>query len=258
MVYNCLLKDHCLQFSSHQPLQHKLGVIRTLRHRCNTICSTEEAKLKEIDHLKKVLSVSGYTKSAWDLASRNKEDNPTPPQDSDLPRAKKQSVTLPYVGRTSDSLAHTIQKAGVIVHMKPTNTLRSHLVHPKDKLEPGDKAGTVYHVKCGECDNHYVGETERQLNVRVSEHQKKKSAYVHQHLKQHNHTFSSKDDVSVLQTESDWFKRGVAESIHILRKRPTINRDKGRHTLPPYTRGSSSHLAHARCIPRMHRTVTNW
>ena len=44
--------DQYLQFSSNQPLQHKLGVIRTLYHRCNTICSSEEAKSEEIEHLK--------------------------------------------------------------------------------------------------------------------------------------------------------------------------------------------------------------
>ena len=37
--------DQYLQFSSNQPLSHKLGVIRTLKHRCETICSTEEGKL---------------------------------------------------------------------------------------------------------------------------------------------------------------------------------------------------------------------
>ena len=40
--------DQYLNFTSNQPLQHKLGVIRTLHHRCKTICSTEEAKLNEI------------------------------------------------------------------------------------------------------------------------------------------------------------------------------------------------------------------
>ena len=49
--------DQYLQFASNQPLNHKLGVIRTLRHRCDVICSTEEAKLQELEHLKKVLSV---------------------------------------------------------------------------------------------------------------------------------------------------------------------------------------------------------
>ncbi len=31
--------DHYLQFDSHQPLEHKLGVMRTLRHRANTTVS---------------------------------------------------------------------------------------------------------------------------------------------------------------------------------------------------------------------------
>ena len=34
--------DQYLQFDSNQPLQHKLGVIRTLNHRCKTICTTQE------------------------------------------------------------------------------------------------------------------------------------------------------------------------------------------------------------------------
>ena len=37
-----------LQFDSHQPLEHKIGVIRTLTHRANTICSTDKEKEKEI------------------------------------------------------------------------------------------------------------------------------------------------------------------------------------------------------------------
>ena len=45
--------DQNLQFTSNQPLQHKLGVIRTLHHRCQTLCSTEESKVAELEHLRK-------------------------------------------------------------------------------------------------------------------------------------------------------------------------------------------------------------
>ena len=224
--------DHYLQFSSHQPLQHKLGVIRTLKHRCETICSTEEAKLQEIQHLQKVLSVSGYTKDAWNLASHRKPPLPAPTVDRELPQQKGRYITLPYLGRTSDALAARIRKAGVAVHAKPTNTLRSRLVHPKDKMTPGEKAGTVYHIKCGDCEAEYVGETERQLNVRIKEHQTLKSSHVFKHLKETDHKFDSTEDVKLLHTESNWFKRGVAESIKILQHGPSINRDGGRHKLP--------------------------
>ena len=62
-------RDQYLQFDSNQPLQHKLGVIRTLHHRAQILCTTEEAKINEIEHLQRVLSISGYTKSAWVTAT---------------------------------------------------------------------------------------------------------------------------------------------------------------------------------------------
>ena len=42
-----------------------------------------------------------------------------------------------------------------------------------------------------------------------------------------------KEDTRVLDRESNWFKRGVKEAIHIRRRKPDLNLDKGRHHLPP-------------------------
>ena len=41
-----------------------------------------------------------------------------------------------------------------------------------------------------------------------------------------------KESVSILHQETDWFRRGVAEAIHIQREAPTLNRGRERHTLP--------------------------
>ena len=41
------------------------------------------------------------------------------------------------------------------------------LVHPKDKLEDDQKAEGVYKIPCLNCDNVYVGETKKTLNVTV-------------------------------------------------------------------------------------------
>ena len=93
-----------------------------------------------------------------------------------------------------------------------------------------DKAGLVYLIQCGDCDAKYVGETERKLSKRIHEHQKATSPVGH-HTQYNSHSFG-KDNVKVLQLESDWFRRGVAEAIHIETEKPTLNRDRGRHTLP--------------------------
>ena len=221
--------DQYLQFSSNQPLQHKLGVIRTLYHRCQTICSNEDLKLKEVEHLKKVLSVSGYTKAAWNAATtprtqcqdlRKQQPNPRP----------RGSITLPYVGPMTQAVARNIRKTGVMVHTKPCNTIRERLVHPKDKLPTLDQAGVVYKINCDTCDASYVGETERKLSARFKEHHRSSSP-VGQHMEYNQHKVTD-SNVSVLHKESDWFRRGVAEAIHIDQHSPVLNRGRERHTLP--------------------------
>ena len=57
-----------LQFDFFQPLQHKLGVIHTLHYRCHAIFTSDEAILAVLEHFKKFLSISGYTRSALDVA----------------------------------------------------------------------------------------------------------------------------------------------------------------------------------------------
>ena len=161
--------DQYLQFTSNQPLQHKLGVIRTLHHRCQTICSDPASKAAETSHLKKVLSVSGYTKDSWKTALKPR----TPTVTTDPNKSpSKGSVSLPYVGHMSDAIAMVLRKSGIIVHMKLCNTTRSRLVHPKDKVHKEEMSGVVYHIACGECDSSYVGETERSLKKRLTEHKR--------------------------------------------------------------------------------------
>ena len=88
----------------------------------------------------------------------------------------------------------------------------------------------VYHIKCGECEASYVGEMERRLSKRVKEHHRSSSP-IGQHLEERRHSFSD-ENVSVLHQDYNWFRRGVAEAIHILEEDPDLNRDRGRHTLP--------------------------
>ena len=86
--------DQYLQFNSNQPLQHKLGVIKTLVHRCKTICTNEENKLKEIEHLQKVLNIFGYTRSAGVTATRPKTNTTKSDKQKEKTRG---SITLPFV-----------------------------------------------------------------------------------------------------------------------------------------------------------------
>ena len=104
------------------------------------------------------------------------------------------------------------------------------MVAPKDKTDKLDKSGVVYKIDCQDCDQNYVGETERNLRKRMTEH-KRESSPVGAHLHSHHHSFEA-DNISVLDRDSRWFQRGVKEAIHIAATSPTLNRDRGRHVLP--------------------------
>ena len=104
-------------------------------------------------------------------------------------------------------------------------TLRSMLVHPKDKTPKEKLCGTIYHIACDE-------ETERNLSVRFKEHCKlDKPTGVGDHCNATGHSVSM-DNLRVLAREQDWLKRKVKEAIHIKQRAPSMNRDQG-YQLPP-------------------------
>jgi hypothetical protein len=218
--------DQYLQFDSHQPLQHKLGVIRTLRHRADTICSTQATKEEELNHLKTVLTASGYRKWAWDLPAKNKTSGPA----TNRSTPARGHVTMPYVQGVTEAMARKARDLGVSVHPQPINTIRGKLVRPKDPPEKLSRSNVVYKISCQNCPDTYVGETERNLNKRFKEHGKEASP-VGAHMNRHNHHFDE-DSIEILDTENEWFRRGVKESIHIAAAEPKLNQDRGRHNLP--------------------------
>jgi hypothetical protein len=57
--------DQYLHFSSHHPLQHKLGMIRTLLDRCNDIVTDEEDRKKE-QHIAEALTKCGYPRWSFE------------------------------------------------------------------------------------------------------------------------------------------------------------------------------------------------
>merc|ERR1712121_568552 len=85
------------------------------------------------------------------------------------------NVGLPYVRGTSEKLARIFKNHGVGTFHKPFNTLRSILVHPKDKTPDEKKCGVIYEVQCPSCPERYVGETGQTLETRMKEHLKLKS-----------------------------------------------------------------------------------
>ncbi len=220
--------DQYLQYDSHQPMEHKMGVIRTLTHRARTIITEPEDKEEEMKHLKKVLRIAGYPKWAWQAPGKKKILPHPRRKDGTRPKG---NVTLPYVGGITEQITWLIRNTGVAAHARPHNTIRSLLVAPKDKDKAEDKCGVVYNLSCSDCDAEYVGETERALKQRLKEHVKDSSPVGH-HMGFHKHKLDA-ENIKIVDRESRWFQRGVREALHIRSRSPSLNRDRGRQNIPP-------------------------
>ena len=92
-------------------------------------------------------------------------------------------VIIPYVNQTSERIAKVFKKYGVTSVMKPPNSIRQKLVHPKDKILKEKSSGVVYQIPCRNCSASYIGETGREYAARKKEHQtdveKNRKRYIH-------------------------------------------------------------------------------
>ena len=106
------------------------------------------------------------------------------------------------------------KKHKINVCFKPYCTLRQMLVHPKDKTEKSEICGPIYKLSCEghekqQCCKIYIGETERTLKARFSEHSRPSSSssevsrHIHQECPGHE---VSMDSVKILDREPSSFQ----------------------------------------------------
>jgi len=79
------------------------------------------------------------------------------------------TAVLPYINGVSEPLRRCLQQQGIRAVFKSDTTLRSHLVRPKDTVDPAKQDGVVYRIPC-ECGKVYIGETGRSMQERIKEH----------------------------------------------------------------------------------------
>lgn len=223
--------DQYLHFDSHHPLQHKLGVIRTLHHRSTSIPTSSEGKVKEQKHTREALKTCGYPNWAFIKSLKRKRKSNTENN------KKRSNIVIPYVAGVSEKLKRIFNKHNIPVHFKPGNTLRQKLVHPKDKVPREKQSNVVYAVQCSEdCPDLYIGETKQPLHKRMAQHRRASSSgqdsAVHLHLNDKGHSFQD-ENVHILAREDRWFERGVKEAIFVTKEKPSLNRGGGlRYQLP--------------------------
>ena len=131
--------DQYLACDSHHRQSVKRGIVKCLYDRAKHLTSKPSAISKEKKHLSSVLVSNGYPSSF--VRKLTKTTRPT--TNKEPTQEFKSTAVLPYIKGVSEVLRRCLQQQGVRTVFKSDTTLRSHLVRPKDTLEPTKQDGVV-------------------------------------------------------------------------------------------------------------------
>lgn len=127
-------------------------------------------------------------------------------------------IRLPYLGNLSFQLARLLKPLKIKPGFYSINTSKKLFVRSKDPIPKMERSG-VYKLKCDKCPATYIGETGRQLNIRVKEHVKNycgKSVFGN-HLQYSKHSFKNPNNIHLLHQENLKHKRLALETIEIIK-----------------------------------------
>src|SRR5579863_5701350 len=82
------------------------------------------------------------------------------------------TFAFPYTGPNTNNLIKLCRNANIIVGQTPGQKIAKLRAPFKEKTELFQKSNVVYEIKCNNCEKSYVGETQRHLVERITEHKR--------------------------------------------------------------------------------------
>ena len=213
--------DQYLAYDSHHPQSVKRGIIKCLYDRAKRLVTKPTVISEEKKHLSSVLVSSSFVQKL----TRTRKAAPRVEPETES------TAVLPYIKGVSELLGRCLQQQGICTVFKSDTTLRSHLVRPKDTVDPAKQDGVVYRIPC-ECGKVYIGEIGRSMQERIKEHDRDirlartQTSAVSEHAnKTGPHPLWN--EVKFIDRHSHWYTRRVKEAIHTRIHPDNINRDNG-------------------------------
>ena len=120
------------------------------------------------------------------------------------------------------------------VCFKGVNTLKSLLMHPKDKVSIDQKKDIIYHWEgqADGCKSSYIRETSRSLGERAKKHLQVGYFSYAQTLYRFHHPLPSISNFAIIDKDLSQITWKAKEAIHIHRLDPDLNRNIGKMFIP--------------------------
>lgn len=223
-----------LNYNSHHPLAHKIGVVDTLltrAHRLSDETHIEEELGLTMDILRKNDYPNKLIKNRLDIVKRKAELN-FPKKD---PEFEKKRIILPYAGDVTTKIAKFLRrKLEIELGYYPGTKLSSLICNTKEK-PPNTKAG-IYNFKCKNCSSKYFGETQRDYEKRFAEHQSDirravTTSPVSLHMAENDHQVDTTSVKLIMKEKRRYFQK-FKEALCIRSTEEKMNNSQGMHINP--------------------------
>lgn len=137
-------------------------------------------------------------------------------------------ISTPYIRGASEHTGKLLKEFNIRLSNKSRNTLRSKLSKLKDSIPIQNRTNVVYKINCKNCTKKYIGETGRELNIRLKEHQRninnlEENSLIYQHARNFGHQFDF-TNVEILAHEENVGTRRFLEAGYTVADQNCINR----------------------------------
>ena len=157
--------------SSSTPQSTKNSVIRSLTRRAYNICSPKHLS-KELTFLKQTFLANGYPLHIIEqVMDRTHESLLQPKKNTTATTAPALHLTLPYHHQLSRPLRKTLQRYDIDTTFSSPPTLKTLLTSTKTPTPTPKTRNCIYKIPCNNCDDFYIGQTYRPLQLRIKEHE---------------------------------------------------------------------------------------
>ena len=141
------------------------------------VVTEDQDKRDEGIKIREAMKDCGYPRWSIDRVkqqmSEKQSKNTKPKKTKESEAPSNGMLVIPYVEGLSEKLQRVFKKCNISTAMRITYTLKSILVHIKDKKDLSDNSDVVYDIPRQACNISYIGETGRQFGVRLFKNTKK-------------------------------------------------------------------------------------
>jgi len=229
------------RYDSYVPNIFKSNLISCLIIRAFRICSSEIAFTKELEFLKSFLFKNMFPVDIVDKIFKSTLHNLYNPKSPPTSPAKRDLfVKIPYLGilgyRSKRWIKSLIGRYYPQINIRVIFTSKFRIQNFfkfKDKLPLSVVSSVVYQYNCGQCSATYIGETRKQLKVRICQHQMKSfrtnsmlasitPSKIAEHMINYDHQINY-NSFKILSSCDNPFDQKILESIYIDRFKPNLN-----------------------------------